>query len=87
MAKIRMYTTTWCGYCVRAKALLDSGDLTEAERAATRGLASNPDTEMVPLGHYVLADICSRQGREAEAANHAAAGRRAERDGSRAGHP
>ncbi len=21
--KIRMYTTTWCGYCVRAKALLD----------------------------------------------------------------
>ena len=24
MAKIRMYTTTWCGYCVRAKALLDS---------------------------------------------------------------
>ena len=24
MAKIQMYTTTWCGYCVRAKALLDS---------------------------------------------------------------
>ena len=24
MAKIRMYTTTWCGYCVRAKALLDA---------------------------------------------------------------
>ena len=24
MAKIRMYTTHWCGYCVRAKALLDS---------------------------------------------------------------
>jgi glutaredoxin 3 len=24
MAKIQMYTTRWCGYCVRAKALLDS---------------------------------------------------------------
>jgi glutaredoxin 3 len=24
MAKIRMYTTRWCGYCVRAKALLES---------------------------------------------------------------
>jgi glutaredoxin 3 len=24
MAEIRMYTTRWCGYCVRAKALLDS---------------------------------------------------------------
>jgi glutaredoxin 3 len=23
MATIQMYTTTWCGYCVRAKALLD----------------------------------------------------------------
>ncbi|HEV7640997.1 MAG TPA: glutaredoxin domain-containing protein [Gaiellaceae bacterium] len=27
MAKIRMYTTTWCGYCVRAKALLDERGL------------------------------------------------------------
>ncbi len=24
MTEIRMYTTEWCGYCVRAKALLDS---------------------------------------------------------------
>jgi glutaredoxin 3 len=24
MAEITMYTTRWCGYCVRAKALLDS---------------------------------------------------------------
>jgi glutaredoxin 3 len=23
MAKIEMYTTAWCGYCVRAKALLN----------------------------------------------------------------
>jgi glutaredoxin 3 len=27
MAKIQMYTTTWCGYCVRAKALLDARGL------------------------------------------------------------
>jgi glutaredoxin 3 len=24
MATIQLYTTRWCGYCVRAKALLDS---------------------------------------------------------------
>jgi glutaredoxin 3 len=24
MARIQMYTTRWCGYCVRAKALLES---------------------------------------------------------------
>lgn len=24
MPRISVYTTTWCGYCVRAKALLDS---------------------------------------------------------------
>ena len=26
-ARIRMYTTRWCGYCVRAKALLESRGL------------------------------------------------------------
>ncbi|HZQ04472.1 MAG TPA: glutaredoxin domain-containing protein [Gaiellaceae bacterium] len=24
MARIRMYTTRWCGFCVRARALLDA---------------------------------------------------------------
>jgi glutaredoxin 3 len=24
MARVRVYSTRWCGYCVRAKALLDS---------------------------------------------------------------
>ena len=24
MARVQMYTTTWCGYCVRAKALLEA---------------------------------------------------------------
>jgi glutaredoxin 3 len=27
MARIQMYTTRWCGYCVRAKALLDGRGL------------------------------------------------------------
>ena len=27
MARIRIYTTRWCGYCVRAKALLDGKGL------------------------------------------------------------
>jgi glutaredoxin 3 len=27
MAKIEIYTTRWCGYCVRAKTLLDSRGL------------------------------------------------------------
>ena len=24
MARVQMYTTTWCGYCVRAKVLLEA---------------------------------------------------------------
>jgi glutaredoxin 3 len=31
MATIRMYTTRWCGYCVRAKALLDARGLAYEE--------------------------------------------------------
>jgi len=27
MARIQLYTTRWCGYCVRAKTLLDSHGL------------------------------------------------------------
>ena len=27
MARIRIYTTAWCGYCVRAKALLDEKEI------------------------------------------------------------
>jgi len=27
VARIQIYTTRWCGYCVRAKALLDSRGL------------------------------------------------------------
>ncbi len=31
MARIVMYTTRWCGYCVRAKTLLDERGLTYEE--------------------------------------------------------
>jgi Glutaredoxin len=31
MARIQMYTTRWCGYCVRAKTLLDSRGLEYGE--------------------------------------------------------
>ena len=78
------------GFLYLAKSLLDAGDLPSAERAALAGLALKADPAIVPLGHYVLADIYSRQGRQAEAANHAAAGRRAEQAvpaASRPGHP
>jgi len=33
MSRIRIYTTRWCGYCVRAKALLDDKGLTYEEIA------------------------------------------------------
>lgn len=31
MSRIRIYTTRWCGFCVRAKALLDSRKLAYEE--------------------------------------------------------
>jgi glutaredoxin 3 len=31
MARIRMYSTTWCGYCIRAKALLERRGLAYEE--------------------------------------------------------
>ncbi len=31
MPRIKVYTTRWCGYCVRAKALLDSKGLAYEE--------------------------------------------------------
>ena len=31
MPRIRIYTTRWCGYCIRAKALLDSRGLAYEE--------------------------------------------------------
>lgn len=67
------------GYLYLAKALLDAGQLPEAARTATEGLAKSPARTIAPLGHYVLADIYSRQGRENEAAREVARARALER--------
>ena len=55
------------GYLYLSKVLLDKGELAAAEETALRGLALEPDPEMAPLGHFVLADVYNRQGRTAEA--------------------
>jgi len=69
------------GHLYLAKALLDGGDLTGAERWARKGLASHPDRQIAPLGHYVLADVYNRQGRSADAAREVAAARRLQAGG------
>ena len=69
------------GYLYLAKALLDLGELSASEEAARKGMVSNPDREIAPLGHYVLADVYSRMGRSREAAQQLALGRRVERGG------
>ncbi|MGD9904981.1 MAG: sulfatase-like hydrolase/transferase [Vicinamibacterales bacterium] len=67
------------GYLYLAKALLDGGRLPGAEAAAKAGLARRPDPAIAPLGHYVLADVYSRLGRENEAAREVARARALER--------
>ncbi|MEZ5292952.1 MAG: sulfatase-like hydrolase/transferase [Vicinamibacterales bacterium] len=67
------------GFLYLSKALLDSGQLEEAAEAARNGLAKTPDRSIAPLGHYVLADVYARQGRENEAAREVALARRLER--------
>jgi arylsulfatase A-like enzyme/Tfp pilus assembly protein PilF len=56
------------GHLYLAKSLLDAGDLAGAERSARAGLAAHPDRRIAPLGHFVLADVYSRLGRERDAA-------------------
>jgi tetratricopeptide (TPR) repeat protein len=64
------------GQLYLAKALLDVGDLAGAEAWAKKGLLGQPDRQMAPLGHYVLADVYNRQGRLAEAEREVARARR-----------
>ena len=61
--------------CIRDSA---TGDLAGAEREALRGLALDAKGPFTPLGHYVLADTYSRQGRNSEAAREAGLGKEAE---------
>lgn len=67
------------GYFYLAKLYLDRGrQMDEAITLARRGLEVGPDSEYAPLGHYVLADIYSRQGRIAESRREAEKGRKKE---------
>jgi tetratricopeptide (TPR) repeat protein len=69
------------GQLYLAKALLDLGDLKSAEDWARSGLGHKPDPRIAPLGHYVLADVYTRQGRTAEATRQVKAARRLEQGG------
>jgi arylsulfatase A-like enzyme/cytochrome c-type biogenesis protein CcmH/NrfG len=66
------------GFLYLAQALLEDGDLTGAEEAARQGLRFEPDPNIAPLGHYVLADVYNRLGRPADAGRHVALARQLE---------
>jgi tetratricopeptide (TPR) repeat protein len=67
------------GHLYLAKAYVDTGgSLTEATALARKGLELKPGPDVAPLGHYVLADIYSRQGRRQDADRELALGRAAE---------
>lgn len=68
------------GFFYLAKFCLDTGRLDEAVFNANTGLELAPRSEFAPLGHYVLADVYSRQGRHADAARAAERGRALERE-------
>ena len=72
------------GHLYLAKLLLDMNrELDEAARLAERGVELGPRSPYAPLGHYVRADLYSRQGRHADAAREAALGRKLEREVAR----
>jgi arylsulfatase A-like enzyme/tetratricopeptide (TPR) repeat protein len=64
------------GHLFLAKLSLDRGDLDEAIKLARRGIELKPNVEFAPLGHFVIADAYSRQGRTADAAREVAEGRK-----------
>lgn len=68
------------GHLFLAKLYLDlEQNLDEAVRLARTGLELEPNGAYAPLGHYVIADVLSRQGRRAEAGQEAARGQALER--------
>jgi glutaredoxin 3 len=80
MPRIEMYTTTWCGYCVRAKALLRSRGLEYTEvvmdddpafRARLQELTGGWTVPQIlvdgrPIGGYTELWRLDRDGRLAE---------------------
>ena len=61
MARIRVYSTRWCGYCVRAKALLESRGIEYEEIS----LESDPAfrRKLFDLGGYTELWRLDRDGR------------------------
>jgi glutaredoxin 3 len=80
MADITIYTTRWCGYCVRAKTLLDARGLTYEEihldddagfRATLHDLTGGWTVPQIligdtPIGGYTELWRLDREGRLAE---------------------
>ena len=69
------------GYFYLGKLCLDTGRLDEAAFNANKGLEIAPASQFAPLGHYVLADVFSRQGKHADAAREAERGKALENRG------
>jgi arylsulfatase A-like enzyme/Tfp pilus assembly protein PilF len=69
------------GHLFFAQTLLDAGNLEKAATEARRGLALDRNSGFAPLGHYVLADVLTRQGRRAEAEAEVRRGKEAEGKG------
>ena len=65
-------------YFYLAREELDAGRLDGAADLAKRGLAAQPRSDTAPLGHFVLADVYSRRGQAAQAAEEADKGRKLE---------
>jgi tetratricopeptide (TPR) repeat protein len=63
------------GHILLAKVLLGAHQLGDAATLARKGLELGGSAQYRPLGHYVLADVYSRQGRSADASREAARGR------------
>lgn len=61
-----------------AREQLSAGSLDAAADLARRGLAAEPGSEVAPLGHYVLADVYTRQGQPAKAQEEVEKARRLE---------
>ena len=80
MSLIQMYTTRWCGYCVRAKTLLDSRGIPYEEisldddpafRQTVHDLTGNWTVPQIliggePIGGYAELWRLDREGRLAE---------------------
>jgi arylsulfatase A-like enzyme/Flp pilus assembly protein TadD len=65
-------------YWYLAREELGAGRLEEAADLARRGLLAQPVSEVAPLGHYVLADVYTRQGQPAKAEEEVGKARRLE---------